>query len=195
MESHKLAFKVFARTGTDIPVKNFVPVFHRWIQGKLLEDHQLIDVADYSHVHQGPGAVLVSHEANIHADLGDGKPGLLYIRKQPGVGSTFSERLRSVFGFAVQAASLLEADPALAGKVKFRTDNPVFLINDRLYAPNTAGTFAAVKSDLEAFLTSVYGGSVKLSYEPHAERLFEVSITAPDVPLNMLIERTIATRI
>ena len=31
-------------------------------------DHLLIDVADYAHVPNGPGTVLVAHEANIHID-------------------------------------------------------------------------------------------------------------------------------
>src|SRR6478609_8604290 len=113
MESHKLAVKFFVENGAEAPLEEFVPVFHRWIQGKLLEGHQLIDVANYAHVHEGPGTVLVSHEANIHADLGDGKLGLLYIRKQPGGGSSFRERLRSTFGFALKAASTLEEDSAL----------------------------------------------------------------------------------
>jgi hypothetical protein len=188
MESHKLAVKFFAQTGADIPVKDFVPVFHRWIQGKLVDGHQLIDVADYSHVHQGPGTVLVSYEANIHADLGDGKFGLLYIRKQPGAGSTFRERLRSTFAYALKAASMLEQDPALAGKLTFRTSDPVFLINDRLSAPNTPETFAQVRGELEAFLAGLYGTKVELSYSPHPERLFQVSIKAPHVAINSLLE-------
>src|SRR5579871_5658816 len=124
MESHKLAVKFFAESGGGLPVKDFVPVFHRWIQGKLLDGHQLIDVANYSHVHEGPGTVLVSHEANIHADLGEGKLGLLYIRKQPGAGATFQERLRSTFGYALRAALMLEQDSSLAGKLSFRTRDP-----------------------------------------------------------------------
>jgi hypothetical protein len=189
MESYKLAVKFFAETGGDIPVEEFVPVFHRWIQGKLLEGHQLIDVANYAHVHEGPGTVLVSHEANIHADLGDGKPGLLYIRKQPGAGTNFRERLRSTFGFALKAASMLEQDPALAGKVSYRTRDPLFLVNDRLHAPNTPETFAKVRGELEAFLQGLYGVKVELRYEPHAERMFQVRVVAPEVKIKALLER------
>jgi hypothetical protein len=60
-----------------------VPVFHRWIQQKSFPNHLLVDVADYAHVPEGPGTLLVSHEANIHFDRDGGKPGVLYVRKQP----------------------------------------------------------------------------------------------------------------
>jgi hypothetical protein len=189
MESHKLAVKFFAESGADIPVEEFVPVFHRWIQGKLLVGHQLIDVANYAHVHQGPGTVLVSHEANLHADLGDGKPGLMYIRKQPGTGASFRERLRSTFGFALKAASMLEQDPALAGKLSYRTRDPLFFINDRLHAPNTPETFEKVRSELDSFLQGLYGRKVELNYQPHPERLFQVQVAAPEVKIHSLLDR------
>lgn len=191
MQSHKLAVKFFAGQGADIPVEDFVPVFHRWIQGKLLNGHQLIDVADYGHVHQGPGTVLVSHEANIHIDLTDGKPGLLYIRKQPGAGNTFRERLRATFAAALQCAALLEAEAALPhGGIRFRTEGPLFLINDRLHAPNTPETFAGVRGELEAFLNNLYAAKVELAYAFHPERLFQVQVKAPaGVSVNSLLGR------
>jgi len=189
MESHKLAVKFFVENGAGTPVEEFVPVFHRWIQGKVLEGHQLIDAANYAHVHEGPGVVLVSHEANIHADRGEGKLGLLYIRKQPGAGNTFRERLRSTFGYALKAASMLEQDPALVGKISFRTRDPLFLINDRLFAPNTPDTLGKVRGELEAFLKGLYGGNVELKYEPDAERLFQVRIGAPETKIATLLGR------
>jgi len=189
MESHKLAVKFFVEAGAGTPVEEFVPVFHRWIQGKLLEGHQLIDVANYAHVHEGPGVVLVSHEANLHADLGEGKLGLMYIRKQPGAGSSFRERLRSTFGYALRAALMLEEDSALAGKISFRTRDPLFLINDRLFEPNTAETFGKVRGELEGFLRGLYGGDVGLKYEPDGDRLFQVRVGAAETKIGALLER------
>ena len=189
MESHKLAVKFFVENGAQTPLEEFVPVFHRWIQGKLLGGHQLIDVANYEHVHEGPGVVLVSHEANIHADLGEGKLGLLYIRKQPGAGDSFRERLRSTFGYALRAATMLEQDAGLAGKISLRTRDPLFLINDRLHAPGNAETFGKVRGELEAFLKGLYGGNVELKFEPQAERLFQVRINAPETKISTLLDR------
>ena len=190
MDSYKLAVKFFFENPALIHSQDLIPVFHRWIQTRALEGHQLIDVADYEHVHNGPGTLLVSHEANLHADLGDGRLGLLYIRKQPLAGS-FNDRLHSVFKYVLTAARMLEEDEALGGRVKIGTGELVLQINDRLLAPNTPQTFAEVKVGLESFLTQLYGVQpVALEYRPDAERLFEVGIRMPEqVPLKLLLDR------
>jgi hypothetical protein len=146
-----------------------------------LADHLLIDVADYKHVPSGPGTVLVAHEANLSTDQADNRLGLLYARKQP-IAGDLGERLRVTFRSALQAAQLLEQSPALAGKLHFRTDNPIFRINDRLAAPNTAETFAAIRPTLEAFLAKIYGAPAEVSHEPNNERLFEVAISVAASP-------------
>ena len=57
-----------------------IPVFHRWIQQQALPG-LLLDVADYRHVPEGPGVVLVAHEAIYGLDQGGGRLGLLYNRR------------------------------------------------------------------------------------------------------------------
>src|SRR6478736_4211375 len=98
MESHKLALKLFFDPSSVPGPEEFVPVFHSWIQQHAVPEHLLIDVADYSHVPDGPKTVLVSHEAIFAIDYADDKPGLQYFRKQPISGTdSFVERLRAVF--------------------------------------------------------------------------------------------------
>ena len=43
----------------------------------------MVDVADYKHMIDGPGIMLISHEGNFSIDLQDGEVGFMYIRKQP----------------------------------------------------------------------------------------------------------------
>ena len=192
MDSHKLAVKFFVEDASHLKTdEDFVPVFHRWIQTRAVPDHQLIDVADYAHVKDGPGTVLVSHEANIHADLGDGRLGLLYFRKQPLTGSTFPERLRQTFAYALAACEKLEDEESLRGRLRFRTDQAAFRIYDRLHAPNTSETFSAIRPDLQQFLNGLYKSDpIQLDSQPHLERVFEVSIRAgQSVPISTLLER------
>ena len=60
MDSHKIAVKFFADvTGTQNDL-HFVPIFHSWIQAQAVPEHLLIDVADYAHVHNGPGTCLIT---------------------------------------------------------------------------------------------------------------------------------------
>jgi hypothetical protein len=190
MDSYKLAVKFFIENPGVLKTEDFIPVFHRWIQSRALDGHQLIDVADYGHVYQGPGTVLVSHEANIHADAEGGRLGLFYIRKYTVEGS-FHDRLKVVFANALKAASLLENDAVLAGNIKFRTDEALFQINDRLNAPNTPETFADVKTDLQSFLNKLYGAnSVELTYHPDPQCLFEVGVRASQSPpIGVLLDR------
>ncbi len=72
MTSHKLSIKLFADGVPSVAPDAFVPVFHSWIRDNALPGHLLIDVADYAHVPDGPGTLIVSHEANIHLDQEDG---------------------------------------------------------------------------------------------------------------------------
>jgi hypothetical protein len=178
MDSHKLVLKLFAENPSAVPHAAFVPVFHSLIQAHALPDHLLIDVSDYQHVHNGPGTLLVAHEANIYLDNGEGRPGLLYQRKQPFAGAqTPRDRLAQTFIATLRVAARLEADPALEGKLRFATNEIVFRVNDRLLAPNTPQTFAALEPTLRAFMGELTEGA-RVTLDPRHDPLtpFEVRI-------------------
>ena len=195
MQSHKISLKFFAEDPgavTDLPGDAFVHVFHSWIQRQAFPDHLLVDVADYHHVPNGPGTVLVSHEANIHLDFSEGRPGLLYVRKQPyAAAQTVADRIRATFRAAVTACELLEQEPGLEGRLRFKSGEVVLRIHDRLLAPNTPETFADLKPDLQVVLSELYVGSdVALEHRPSPATLFEVRITATHPPrLAELLQR------
>ncbi|HEX4794937.1 MAG TPA: hypothetical protein VH370_14145 [Humisphaera sp.] len=178
MTSPKLALKLFAADGPPLAADAIIPIFHSWIQQHAFSDHLLIDVADYAHVPQGPGTVLISREANLSMDKADNRLGLLYMRKQPIVGAeSFEQRLAAVFRSALEAAAKLEEEVALRGKLRFRTDEISFRIYDRLLAPNEPATFEQVKPALQKFAEKLYGGAAfTLERVGKAEELFEVKI-------------------
>jgi hypothetical protein len=155
-ELEKFAVKFFAENPDGVELGPGVPVFHRWIQTHSVPGI-LIDVADYRHVPEGPGVVLVGHEADYSLDRSEGPLGLLYVRKRP-QGGALSERLQTAFWSALQACERLEAEPEFRGRLRFRRDDPLLVLNDRLLAPNTPATYEAVKPELEAALGQVYPG-------------------------------------
>src|SRR5436190_21718276 len=105
MDSPKLSLKFYLDDlSAKIRLADVVPVFHSWIQLHLIPDHLLIDVADYAHVIDGPGVVLVAHEANFYLDEFDGPQGLTYTRKMP-IDGSFADRLATVFNAARQACA------------------------------------------------------------------------------------------
>jgi hypothetical protein len=183
MDSHKLAVKFFMTPAAPLPSEQVVPVLHGWIQRKALPKHLLIDVADYKHVPEGPGILLVSLEANVFLDHAL-EPGLMYVRKRPIESAhTLAERLREVFRFALEPAALLESEPAFAGKVKFATDRFAFRIYDRLLAPNTPATFAEVKPVLSAFVAETFGKpAASIESTAPADGVFEATVKTGSSP-------------
>jgi hypothetical protein len=189
MEVFKIAVKIFAAADNLAP-DAFVPVFHHWIQNQSVEGHRLIDVADYGHVAAGPGTVLVSSEANFYTDRGENRLGLLYSRKLPSPGN-FQDRLRSAVTETLKAAAKLEQEPGLAGKLKFKTDELLIRLNDRLLAPPTDQTVAAAKGDVQSAAKYFYGEipvTIESKFSPQTEVEFRVKSTnAP--PLATLLTK------
>ncbi len=153
----RVALKVFLDDGAAPSPRDVIPVFHRWIQTRAV-DGLLIDVADYSHLPTGPLALLVGHEGRYVLDHADGRLGLQYVRTQP-LDGPLDARLRTVAGMLLRAARLLEDDAALPGPVRFRGDEIEWVANDRLLAPNTPDTLAAVRPAFESFLAALSGGA------------------------------------
>ena len=143
LEAVKIDVKVMALASPgdhqQVSPEELIPVFHRWIRDGLLED-LLVDVADYSHVPNGPGVLLIGHDAHYGLDQSGGRLGLLYSRRREthpslaGLGSD-SHRLASAIEVALGVCSLLEGDESLAGRLRFGQELEV-KINDRLVSTN-----------------------------------------------------------
>ena len=164
MELQKINVKFFVAESNKVPLTHFIDVFHGWIQAT---DGVYHDVADYSHMQEGPGIVLIATDANVSIDETEGRRGLLYRQKAPLQGSN-QEKLRQVVRSALENCLRLEKEPSLAGKIKFRGEETQIAINDRLIAPNTEASLLELKADAEKFLDQLYGGSA-VSIEPHKE--------------------------
>jgi hypothetical protein len=178
MDAYRIALKFFLDESAAgaIDRERFVPMFQLWIRDQIIAGHMLIDVADYLHVTHGPGVVLISHEANIGMDEGEGKLGLLYQRKRPMQG-TFAERLELVMAAALESCHKVEHDTTLGHGVKFRTDEFVLKIQDRLLAPNDESTLNAIRGDLERLLGKMYcGAKVALEQRNDPAGAFEVRV-------------------
>jgi hypothetical protein len=163
MNLYKLGIKIFfARPPAD--ERDFIPVFHRWIQEQKISAHQLIDVHDYAHVHNGPGILLVAHEGNFSVDSTGGRLGLVYYRKQPLDGDV-AGRLAAMLQTLLGAVSLIEVDPALKG-CAFKRDELIAFSNDRLLAPNTTEARAALEPSVTAFAAKAFkGANVRLGIQ------------------------------
>ena len=151
----RIGAKLYAENPEAIDLEGVIPLFHGWIQERAL-DGVPIDVADYAHVPDGPGVMLVGHEADRSLDMGEGRPGAVYQRKRDAEG-TLEERLAAAIGAADRLASHIEDDPA-AGDVRFGRDEILIRVNDRLNAPNDDATLDALRPAIEAALARTRPG-------------------------------------
>ncbi|PYU35258.1 MAG: hypothetical protein DMG31_04285 [Acidobacteria bacterium] len=175
MELEHVNVKLLVKDPDEVSLDPLIPVFHSWIEGQVLEE-LLLDVADYRHVHAGPGVILIGHEANYSVDNTEARLGVRYNRKAVLEGSN-QDRLRHAMRAALNACQRLEMEPSLEGTLQFGGQEMEFFVNDRLLAPNCDTTREEVHSEFEAFFEKLFRGSqYSLSYASDPRRLFGVSV-------------------
>lgn len=171
MELQKLNVKFFVEQPDKIALTDFIDVFHSWIQAT---DGVYHDVADYSHMQAGPGVVLVANSANVSIDESGARRGLLFSQKAPLTGSN-QEKIRAVLGAALDNCRMLEAEPALKGKLRFAANEALLSVNDRLVGENSQQSFDALKGDVEAVARQLFGGA-NVSVERNADSRRQLNV-------------------
>jgi len=172
MHATKFQVKLYTRAG-DIELSKLVPVFHEWIRVKKIPDELLIDVADYAHVPQGPGVVLIGHQSDYYLDVADDRPGLLYSRKR-GFAGDFNASVDDAFRRALSACRHLEEESRL--DFEFATDEVLFRVQDRLAAPNEDATYATYEPVLKHVAKSFFGSAPTMQRLGSAREPFAVRI-------------------
>jgi len=191
MDVYRLGIKFFAAEPAAPQVTEFIPIFHTWIQRQIVQEHLLVDVHNYSHIHQGPGILLVAHQGNFSIDMADGRMGLLYYRKQPAAGS-LHDRLVTILKSTLQGCSLLEDEPSLRGRFRFRTDDLLIIANDRLNTPNEEPTFLELQPVLSAVFERILDGAgftLSRSSNDPKERFAVRVQTSPSADAKTLLAR------
>lgn len=189
MSPRRVNVKYFLKESAAVELSTVIPVFHRWIQQHRF-DELLIDVIDYKHVHEGPGIMLIGHEADYALDGDRGRFGLRYSRKRH-TDPDLKTVLHNAFRQALLASALLEKDPTLNGSLRFRTDEVEVAFVDRLQVPNEPASLDLVRADLEAVVAGFYGDrEVQIeSIEADPRQPFTVVVRIPKAAdLDVLVE-------
>lgn len=190
---NRIRVKYFIHASEAVDLPALIPVFHRWIQENRIRDHLMVDVADYKHVHHGPGVVLVGHEADYAVDMAGGRPGLLYTRKRGwndedsvAEADLAQSRLRLALRYALEGAQALatEANSPLPGG--FGTDEVEITFADRLHTPNQPEVYDALHAEIAAVISAAYADEKvsieRISDDPRRPLAFRVRTTqGPDI--------------
>jgi hypothetical protein len=149
MVPKRLSVKIHAANPEVLNLEAVSPVFQRWIQEKAVEG-VLIDVADYRHVPEGPGVLLIGHEGDYAVNEFDGRPGVQYMVKIHEEQS-LTDLLRIAFRRVLAAAQGLERERTLGG-LRFNYGDVQINFVDRLNVPNTEASFEALSGEVAALL-------------------------------------------
>ncbi len=170
----KFQIKLYLEPNAAFELDALIPVFHSWIREKRINDF-VIDVADYGHVKDGPGVVLIGGGSDYYLDLTDGRPGLLYSRKRD-LDADDEGSLTDAVRRVLEATALLEGETTLPN-LKFSLGEISVRVNDRLNAPNDETTLAAIGPVITKVLTKALGKAPKLELAGNARELFTVRAT------------------
>lgn len=148
-------FLLTPETRASLDLDALIPLFHRFIQQQSVEG-LLIDVADYIHVPDGPGVILIGHDVDYGMDLTGGLPGLLVTAKR-----NETEDLAALIRVTLRRAlvamqAIEEADEV---EVRFDRSSLVVRVLDRLVASNSEPGFAELTSTAEPIFTELFGAS------------------------------------
>ncbi|HVS12893.1 MAG TPA: hypothetical protein VMV46_03135 [Thermoanaerobaculia bacterium] len=180
-------------------LEELIPVFHQLIRERALDD-LVIDVADYAHVPEGPGVVLVGHDAiysyRDRGGVSSGRRGLRYSRRRDSWrpvadAASSSAWLCAALRHAFAACRTLE--DRLAGRLRFDPGSFEVRLNDRLAAPNEASTRASWRAEVAAAAGVVYPEPtprvLDLVGDPRERVAFRVEASGEPGDLDALIGR------
>jgi len=173
MELQKINVKVFTAEPNNIPLTDFIDIFHNWIQAT---DGVYLDVADYSHMQAGPGIVLVADDANVSIDETGNRRGLLYSQKGKLSGSNL-EKLNTVLRSALENCQRLEQEPALRGELRFVGNEVEILVNDRLVASNTSDAFEEIRPEIDFLGRRLYASTNFTLLRNHEDPRHRLNVT------------------
>lgn len=163
------------------PVRDLEPaieVFHRFIQQGLVEG-LILDVADYRHVQQGPGVMLVGHDI----DYGINGDGLAVTRKRSSdddAGAQFRELLRMGLG----AVDAIGYDGAL--KVSLDPNHLTVTALDRRVPRGELAE--GLRADIAPVVDEIYGTDavVRIASDEDPRRAPRLEVSARGTSGNLL---------
>ncbi len=142
----KLLFQVAASPDLDA----VLPIFHRWRQdGEHASDW--VDLADYAHMHEGPGVLIAGKRTSFSVNLNPPGPGLL-TSVRSGLTGSLEDRFREAFRRARQLNAALLAEPDCPEAFQVWEGAWEVFVNDRLRFPNTAASHQRAAPALAAAL-------------------------------------------
>ena len=153
----RLSVKLNLNVGSSFDASSCIPVFHQWVGEKSM-DELLIDVADYRHVSDGPGILLVGLEGDYGIEEAGGRFGLRYTRKRS-IPNSFTDTLLLAYQRAVAACVSLRLDASVAEHFPDTHASVDITVFDRLKYATAASSPPSLIREVALLFASIYGAS------------------------------------
>jgi len=154
MNPHRISVKYYLQDPDTLDSEKLIPMFHGWILHAKVPG-MLIDVADYRHMIDGPGVVLIGHETDYAMDMSEGRPGILCRRKRA-IESDWDQMLRSLFRNALTACQTIAEEKIFAAPPRCATDEALLVFADRLNTSNTQQACDRLTEQVQPFIEKLY---------------------------------------
>lgn len=164
----KPALKLFLDSVDAALLPRLIPVFHGWIQRQALPG-MLIDVADYRHVPEGPGVLIVANDGYYAIESTGGRWGMSYSVRRT-TEETFDAEVRSAARRLVSACRMIDEDADVGAALRFPVDEVLLIANDRLLAPNDDSTYAWLDPAARSLGESLFAGQTLEVVRPEDPR-------------------------
>ena len=143
-----------------------VPTLHHIIQRQASTpfpglDEIWIDVVDYRHVDDGPGLLLVSHDAYYGIEHTRRRSTLLYRRRRPAAGAV--DELLAEAGLRLLAFAQCLVEEGAAADALWRTERWTVSLQDRLLAAAEVATERRLREPLGRFQQHLLGSQALAS--------------------------------
>ena len=185
----RLQIRIGSDAAPTLSLDSFITIFGRW---RKQEGHpaEWVDMADYAHVSQGPGIMLIGQRCNFSFDMGGPGPGILYAAKK-GLTGSHPARILSAIEWCLALSNLLVAEEEFPPGVRLRTDSLELRFNDRLETPNTAATDEQLQPAIRQALDALFGqGDYRLVPQTDRNQMCGFSVQASKAePLSALLDR------
>ena len=157
-QAHRVAV-TFPVAGETLDVDAAISVFHRWIREGCALEGLLIDVADYRHVPDGPGVLLIGLDRDRSIEFSTGEVAIRSMSKRP-LADDLTGHVRAVAHDAlVLAAGLAEPD-AFGDTARIDLGGCRVTVLDRLRSTNDAAGAATVEPAVREALEGLEPGEI-----------------------------------
>jgi len=163
----KINVKLFLEAPSGADYDFLLPIFGRW---RLEEGEEIIDLADYLHVPDGPGCLLVSHRWHFGIDFTGGRPGI-FLSTRKGLEGDAESRFAHALRACAEKGQRLLAEEEVPPGVRLRPGELEVVVNDRVLFPNCDESEETLRPGLVAALDGTYGkGACTLERERDPRR-------------------------